>query len=323
MAADHHAPGSLPLIEPMLATTGPLPDAPADEAYGVETKWDGARVIAYVVGDGSLRLLARSGNDVTATYPELHPLCGQLGRRQAVLDGEIVVPDERGRPDFGRLQRRMGVVDPRKVARLAIDLPVHLMLFDVPYLDGLPRWAAPYRERRMLLEGMDLGGPRWSTPPYVEGHAQEAWATALAHGHEGVVCKRLDSAYAPGRRSADWIKVRHTETLDVVIGGWVEGRGDLRGLPGAVLVGVDSPSGLRYVGGVGSGLTDAERGELGEYLGAITADTSPFEDPVDVPDARWVKPRLVAEVTATGRTSGGHLRHPTWQRLRQDLTRLS
>ncbi|MYW00009.1 RNA ligase family protein [Streptomyces sp. SID3343] len=322
MAADDDAPGSLPLIEPMLAIEGQLPPAPADEAYGVETKWDGARVISYAVGDGSLRLLSRSGDDVTAAFPELHPLGEQLGRRQVVLDGEIVALDDGGRPDFGRLQRRTGVVDPRKVARLAIDVPVHLMLFDVPYVDGLPRWSTPYRERRMLLEGMDLAGPRWTTPSYAEGHAHEAWAAALAYGHEGVVCKRLDSEYSPGRRSADWIKVVRTETLDVVIGGWVEGRGDLRGLPGAVLVGIDAPGGLRYVGGVGSGLSDAERGELGEYLGALAAEESPFVNPVDdEPDVRWVRPRLVVEVTASGRTFGGRLRHPTWRRLRPDRTR--
>ncbi|MFE3197660.1 non-homologous end-joining DNA ligase [Embleya sp. NPDC059237] len=319
MAGHDHVHAVLPEIPPMLATAAPLPGEEYQFDWGFEVKWDGARTVAYCAGDRGLRLLARDGADVTRVYPELAGLGEQHGQRQAVLDGEIVVLDDRGRPDHAQLRRRMGVVNPRKVARLTIDAPVHLMLFDLMYLDGRPLLHTPYRERRMLLAGLDLAGPRWSTPEWIEGDARRAWATSLHQGHEGVVAKRLASEYQPGQRSPDWIKAKHVETHDVVIGGWIEGRGELRGLPGALLVGVAAPDGLRYVGTVEDGPTLAERGELGEYLGALARADSPFAGMVDVPGAQWVDPRLVAEVTAWGWTPEGRLRHPTWQRLRPDL----
>ncbi|MGC0417603.1 non-homologous end-joining DNA ligase [Embleya sp. AB8] len=321
MAGQDQVHAVLPEIEPMLATTGPLPGEGYDLDWGFEVDWDGARTVAYCTGDGAVRLVARDGTDVTRTYPELAGLGEQHGRRQAVLDGEIVVLDDRGRPDLRRLRQRTGVVNPRKVARLTIDAPVHLMLFDVMYLDGRSLLATPYRERRMSLAGLDLAGPRWSTPEWTEGDVQRGWATSLHHGYSGIVGKRLASHYQPGRRSPDWIKAKHVETHGVVIGGWVEGRGELRGLPGALLVGVDAPDGLRFVGTVEDGPTVAERGELGEYLGAMPRTDSPFAGPVDVPGAQWVEPRLIAEVTISGWTHDGRLRHPTWQRLRPDRTR--
>ncbi|MGW1995063.1 non-homologous end-joining DNA ligase [Embleya sp. NPDC001921] len=321
MAGQDQVHALLPEIQPMLATAAPLPGEGYDLDWGFEINWDGARTVVYCAGDRTVRLLSGEGEDVTRTYPELAALGEQHGQRQAVLDGEIVVLDNRGRPDFELLRRRMGVVNPRKVARLTMDAPVHLMLFDVMYLDGRSLLPTPYRERRMLLESLDLAGPRWSTPEWSEGDVQRAWATSMHHGYEGIVGKRLASDYQPGHRSPDWIKAKHIETHDVVIGGWVEGRGDLRGLPGSLLVGVDAPDGLRFVGTVEDGLTAAERGELGEYLGALTRADSPFAGFADIPGAQWVDPRLVAEVTVSGWTTAGRLRHPTWQRLRPDLTR--
>ncbi|MFI1385327.1 ATP-dependent DNA ligase [Embleya sp. NPDC020886] len=321
MAGQEQVHAVLPEIEPMLAVAAPLPGEGYDLDWGFEVLWDGARTVAYCAGDGTLRLLSRDGGDVTRTYPELAGIGNQHGQRQAVLDGEIVVLDDRGRPDVDLLRRRTGAVNPRKVARLTMDTPVHLMLFDVMYLDGRSLLATPYRERRMLLESLDLTGARWSTPGWTEGDVQRAWATSLGHGYEGIVAKRLASDYRPGLRSPDWIKAGHVETHNVIIGGWVEGRAELRGLPGSLLVGVDAPDGLRFAGTVEHGLTDAERGELGEYLGALARPDTPFADFVDVPGAQWVEPRLIAEVTVSGRTTTGRLRNPTWQRLRPDLTR--
>lgn len=305
----------------MLATEGPMPGEGFELDWGFEVNWEGARTIAYCPGDGSVRLVSRGGDEVTGTYPELVGLGEQHGRRQAVLDGEIVVLDERGRPDFEMLRRRMGVEDSGEVARLMMDAPVRFMLFDVMYLDGRPLLTTQYRERRMHLAGLGLEGSHWSTPDWIEGDARQAWTTGMHHGYEGVVAKRSSSTYQPGVRSPDWIKAKHVETHDVIIGGWVEGSGDRRGLPGEVLVGVDCPDGLRFVGSVGSDLGDAERGELGEYLGAIARDDSPFAGPIDIPDAQWVEPRLVAEVAISGWTADGLLRRPTWRRLRPDVHR--
>ncbi|MFD5396702.1 non-homologous end-joining DNA ligase [Streptomyces sp. NPDC127097] len=310
-----------PVIRPMLATVGPLPAEHEEAAWAFEAKWDGARCIVNTSGDGTVRLVTRAGNEATDTYPELAPLGEQLRGRPAVLDGEVVVLDARGRPDFGLLQRRMGVVNPRRTARLAMEHPVHLVLFDLMYLGG-SLLGSPYYERRSLLDGLRLRGPNWSAPGYVEGHGRQAWDASLQAGLEGVVAKRLSSAYLPGVRSPEWRKTKHLLTLDVIIGGWTEGHGGLSGLPGSVLAGVAEPAGLRYVGSVGSGLSDRERHELARYLGVIPLDRSPFLNAVDVAGAHWAEPRLVAEITHTGWTSAGRLRHPIWHRLRPDLTHL-
>ncbi|MFF1960013.1 non-homologous end-joining DNA ligase [Streptomyces sp. NPDC058220] len=312
----------LPAIRPMLALSGALPGEGEEERWAFEVKFDGARCVTAAPGDGTVRLTTRGGNDASATYPELAALGEQLRGRPAVLDGEVVVLDDQGRPDFGLLQRRMGVADPRRAAHLSGQYPVHLMLFDVMYLDGRSLLGSSYRERRSVLAGLGLGGPHWSVPAFVEGHGHQAWETSLRAGFEGVVAKRLSSPYAPGVRSTDWRKTKHIVTLDVIIGGWSEGRGGITGLPGAALIGVAERAGLRFVGAVGSGLSDRERRDLARYLAVIPRDTSPFINPVGVPAPHWVEPRLVAEITLSGWTSAGHVRHPVWHRLRPDLTRL-
>jgi bifunctional non-homologous end joining protein LigD len=312
----------LPVISPMLAVPGALPSEDEDAAWAFEVKWDGVRCVVDAPGDGSLRLRTRAGNDTTARYPELGPLGEQLRGRPAVLDGEVVVLDAEGRPDFGLLQRRMGVVNPRRVAHLVLEYPVHLVLFDVMHLGARSLLGSTYLERRAVLSGLGLGGQHWSVPAYIEGHGRRAWDETLRNGFEGVVAKRLSSGYLPGVRSPEWRKTKHIATLDVIIGGWTEGRGGLAGLPGAVLVGLDEPAGLRYIGSVGSGLSEQERHDLARYLGVIPRATSPFTGQVDLPAPHWVEPRLVAEITFSEWTSARVLRHPVWHRLRPDLTRL-
>lgn len=304
----------------MLAVPGPLPVPDSDWAF--ETKWDGVRCILSTAGDGSVRLTSRAGNDITVTYPELQALGSELRGRGVVLDGELVVLDGSGRSDFGRLQSRMGVVNARRASRLALDCPAHFMIFDVLYVDGHDLLGTSYRERREALSVLGPAGTHWSTPAYVQGHGTQVWDVVVREGLEGVVAKRLSSLYTPGTRSAHWRKTKRVETLDVVIGGWTQRRGAAPGVPGAVLVGVAGPAGLRYAGSVGSGMSEREQSELTAYFSVIGRATSPFVDPVDVTGPHWVEPRLVAEVTATEWTRAGRLRHPVWQRLRPDLTRL-
>jgi bifunctional non-homologous end joining protein LigD len=302
------------------ACPGPAPTG-EDASWAFEVKWDGVRCVASAPGDGTVRLRTRAGNDVTAAYPELAALGKQLTGRPAVLDAEIVVLDAGGRPDFGLLQRRMGVLNPRRAAHLVMEYPVQLVLFDVMHLDGRPLLGLPYLERRAALFGLSLAGPHWSVPAHLEGHGQQAWESTLRNGYEGVVAKRMASTYKPGARSPDWRKTKHVQTLDVVIGGWAEGRGGLGGLPGAVLTGLAEPAGLRFIGAVGSGMSDRERQDLAGYLRVLARADSPFGNPVDIPNPHWVEPRLVAEITMSGWTSAHILRHPIWHRLRPDLTR--
>ncbi|QOV33544.1 ATP-dependent DNA ligase [Streptomyces ferrugineus] len=312
---------SLPLIPPMLATPGTLPPAAQDARWAYETKQDGQRAVAYLAGDGSLLLRARSGEDITPAYPELRPLGDALGATSAVLDGEILVLDEQGRADFQLLQSRMGLVHaPARAARMATRTPVHLVLFDVMHLAGRSLLKVPYSRRRGRLEELDLAGPFWSTPRALVGHGAQALAATREHGLEGLVCKRLDSLYEPGVRSRAWIKIRNMHSEDVVVGGWLPGKGRLTGLPGALLVGQFTADGrLRYVGGVGTGWSEAERTRLAELLRAGATDVCPFDPVPQVAGARWVLPRLVGEVRFSIRTRSGMLRQPSWLRLRPDL----
>ncbi|MGW3173639.1 ATP-dependent DNA ligase [Streptomyces sp. NPDC001153] len=305
----------------MLATPGPLPPAAQDPRWAYETKQDGQRVMVYLPGDGSLLLRARSGEDITAAYPELRPLGGALGTTPAVLDGEVLALDEQGRADFQLLQSRMGLAHaPARAARRAAQVPVHLVLFDVPYCEE-SQLRQPYVRRRARLTELGLAGPYWSTPGAVTGHGAEALAATREHGLEGLVCKRLDSVYEPGVRSRAWIKIRNMRAEDVIVGGWLPGKGRLSGLPGAVLAGQRDAGGrLRYVGGVGTGWSEAERTELAALLRAAASERCPFDPVPRVPGARWVLPRLVGEVGYSTRTRAGLLRQPSWLRLRPDLT---
>ncbi len=201
---------SFPRIEPMLATPGRLPSTSLDAAYAYEVKQDGQRCIAYAPGDGSLLLRSRSGADITAAYPDLSGLGVALGSRPAVLDGEIIAPDREGRADFQRLQSRMGLANsPTRATRVASQLPVHLMLFDVLFLNSEILTRTVYSERRAILQDLNLTGPNWSTPAAIVGHGQQALEMTRAAGLEGLVAKRLTSLYQPGVRSRSWIKIRN------------------------------------------------------------------------------------------------------------------
>jgi bifunctional non-homologous end joining protein LigD len=307
-------------IRPMLAVLGDLPPAAQDHRWGYEMKWDGVRAIVYVEG-GGVRVLSRSDRDVTVTYPELRQLGEALGLRQCVLDGEIVAFDDQGRPSFGALQPRMQVGDAARARRLARDVPATFLAFDVLHLDGHDTTPLPYQERRDLLESLDVNGPRWQTPPWFRGSGQNALDTSRSQGLEGIVAKRLDSPYLPGRRSDCWIKVKNFYTQEVVIGGWKPGTGRRAGGIGSLLIGVPTPNGLEYVGHVGTGFTQAMLDDLARLLRPLARRTSPFATEVPrqwAKDARWVTPKLVGEVAYTERTKDGRLRIPSWRGLRPD-----
>ncbi|MFD3909072.1 ATP-dependent DNA ligase [Streptomyces californicus] len=303
----------------MLAAPGALPGPAVEDQWAFEVKQDGQRAMIYLPGDGRMLLRSRSGADITAAYPELLPLADAVGRHPAVLDGEVVALHQ-GRSDFELLQQRMGLAgSPARAVRMAARVPVHLMLFDVVHLDGRSTTNLPYAERRGLLEGLGLAGAAWSTPAAIVGHGDQAWEAAQGAGLEGLLAKRLSSRYRPGVRSTAWLKIKILRLADVVIGGWVPGRGRLEGLPGAVLVGERREGLLHYAGSVGTGWSQAERASLAALLHIAAVDACPFAETPPVTGARWVLPRLVGEVRYSARTRAGRLRHPSWHRLRPDL----
>src|ERR671933_769748 len=282
-------PGREPMpdkVVPMLARLGDLPRD--DERWAYEIKWDGVRAIAHSE-PGRLRFQSRNLHEITERYPELSRLNRALSHHRAVLDGEVVALDGEGRPSVGALQRRMHLASESAVRRLARETPVTYVIFDLLWLDGHSLMAEPYEERRSRLADLDLNGDRWRTPEYVVGHGAQVLAASAAQGLEGVVAKRLDSPYEPGRRSACWVKVKNTERQEVVVGGWLPGEGRRRERIGALLVGV--------------------------------REDWPFDAPGPPAPPRgavWVEPRHVAEVEFREWTQGHQLRAPSYKGLRDD-----
>ncbi|MGZ4547979.1 MAG: non-homologous end-joining DNA ligase [Blastococcus sp.] len=309
------APVDVPL--PMLATAGELPDD--DAAWGYEFKWDGVRAVAAVHG-GDLSLRSRKGTDITVRYPELGRFPDVLTAHDAVVDGEIVAMDARGRPDFGALQNRMHRTGP-EVAGMAAADPVTYLIFDLLAWDGEDLLARPYAERRERLDELGVAGHRWVSTPWFRGGGAGVHAASLENGLEGIVAKRLAAPYRPGVRSPDWRKVKNFRSQAVVVGGWRPGQGRRAGGIGSLLFGVPDDEGrLVYAGHVGTGFTDRDLADLKRSL--TSRPTCPFDGtlPREVTrDAHWVEPDLVGEVAYAVWTADGRLRHPSWRGVRDDL----
>jgi bifunctional non-homologous end joining protein LigD len=304
-------------LSPMLATLGTLPP---DDGWGFEMKWDGVRAIVRV-DRGRITVRSRNDIDMSTSYPELTELGSALGSTRALLDGEIVTFDANGRPSFGALQQRMHVGSVAAARRLAESVPAVLLVFDVLHLGTASLLKLPYAERRERLAELDLAGPSWQTPPAFSGTGQAAVQASKDQQLEGVVAKRLDSGYIPGRRSPYWIKVKNLRTQEVVVGGWAPGQGRRTGMIGALLLGIPDADGLRYVGKVGTGFTEDMLADLERRLHRRGRATSPFAPDVPRADARnvtWVSPALVGEVAFSEWTADGRLRHPAWRGLRPD-----
>jgi bifunctional non-homologous end joining protein LigD len=242
-----------------------------------------------------------------------------------MLDGELVAFDEEGRPSFSRLQRRMHVEASRLRRHLVEEVPVVYVIFDLLHLDGRSTLSLPYEERRRLLEELSLQGPSWRTPAYHAGDGAAMVEASAAQGLEGVIAKRLDSVYEPGRRSGAWLKIKHRQRARLVVGGWMPGEGGRRGSIGSLLVGyyepaqpdADSPR-LRYAGRVGSGLTDSDLRHLSSLLEPLRRGGSPFEGRQPPRTAIFVEPRLVVEVEFAEWTRTRTLRAPTFRGLVED-----
>jgi bifunctional non-homologous end joining protein LigD len=306
-------------LSPMLATAGQLPTH--DEAWAFEIKWDGIRAILFVEG-GRVRAQSRNDLDVTASFPELADLGEFLGMTTCVLDGEIVALGEDGRPSFSRLQQRMHVANPREARRRAGLDPVNFVAFDVLYLHGRSLLAEPYDIRRAELESLQLSGKTFTTTEsFRDARGADILAATVANGLEGVVAKRRDSQYRPGRRSPDWVKVKSFRTQEVVIGGWTDGRGERQGELGALLLGLPDGQKLRYVGKVGTGFGASDRAVLLADLRPLANQASPFADPLparETAGAHYVRPVLVGEVEFSEWTTARRLRQPSWRGLRPD-----
>ena len=313
-------PTSIPasLLKPMYAVLGELPADPS--RYAFEFKWDGMRILS--VWDGrDLRLISRNGLDNTAVYPELQALRDALGDRTVVLDGEVCVLDGNDRPSFTLLQQRMKA-DRVTALRRSKTIPVQYFLFDVLYLDGKPTIDLPWTQRRALLEEVTIRGPFWELSPARVGEGEAMLETARAHNLEGIVAKRLDSMYEPGRRSPTWLKIKIIQRQEFVVGGYTNEKGTaIRGGLGSLQVGYydcENPQKLHYAGGVGSGFSAETHARLLKMLRDRAIPKSPFAERIPGKQVNFVRPELVVEVEYRRWPQGGMLQQAAFKGVRTD-----
>jgi bifunctional non-homologous end joining protein LigD len=315
-------------IEPMLAKPGDVPESGSGE-WAYEIKWDGVRVLSYA-DHGKWSMLSRRLEDVTPRYPELGAIAEALAEHAAVLDGEVVALDAEGRPRFQLIQSRMGLTSPAAVKARMQEQPVDYVTFDLLHLDGRRVRDLPYLQRRELLEGLGLEGPRWRTPRYRLDGGAELLEAARRQGLEGIVAKRAESPYRPGKRTSEWIKTRVWRRQEFVIGGYIPGEGSRAKRVGSLLVGYydkraselkrGEKQRLHFAGGVGSGLKEDDIDFLTRELRKRERAESPFEIGAPTgPKARyavWCDPELACEVSWTEWTNDGTLRQPAFKGMR-------
>jgi bifunctional non-homologous end joining protein LigD len=294
---------------PMLATSAD--SLPESEGWTYEPKWDGYRAIVTIAG-GEATLTSRRGNDLTERFREAAKAAERGVRSSdAVVDGEIAALDDNGRSRFSLLQQGAGTLA--------------LVLFDVLEIDGDPVLEGPLSERRKRLEALvdSSKGGIFVSPQFDDGRA--LLRAARDQGIEGVVAKKLDSSYQPGRRSTDWRKVKVRASQEVVVVGYTKGQGRRSHSFGALVVAVHEAGGLRWAGNVGTGYSDDEIERLLRLLRPLELKTTPLAEEPKMPRVRrgevvWVEPKLVAQVEFVEWTHDGRLRAPVYLGLREDKT---
>jgi bifunctional non-homologous end joining protein LigD len=302
-------------LAPMLAMTGESPRS--NPQWLFEPKLDGYRALAFIEGT-AVRLQSRRGLDLTAFFPEIVADLAAQAVDRMVLDGEIVALDADGRPSFNALQNRAQLKDPKEIANAERSTPAVLVCFDLLHFAGVNLRGAPYSERRRYLAQCLLTSPRIQLV-HVDDDAERLYAAAVQSGYEGIMAKRRDGTYQPGRRTASWLKVKPVRSAEFVVGGFTQGKGAREPL-GALLLGYWDRGQLRYAGHAGSGLDTTALEELARRTRELIRKTSPFAEkpPIHRPTT-WIEPRLVAEINFAEWTPAGLLRAPVFLRLRDDV----
>ncbi len=288
---------------------------PAGEDLRYELKWDGIRAMVQF-NEGQVTLFSRSGIDMTEQFPELTSPEFFRGKN-GLFDGEIVCPDEDGKPDFKKVMKRFQASGQDKIARLRKSGPAFLYLFDVLYADGLPLVNMPLFHRRMILDSSLKTRTGYIRLSEVLEDGQELFDAASQMGLEGIMCKDMMSVYVPGKRTSNWIKVKVRHTAEVSIIGFTRGKGSLENSLGALHLAEKSDGTWSYRGKVGTGFTDRKRKELFKRL----AENKEIKNPVaEVPgeqlaDAIWIAKPLKASVSYASINPGGVFREPVFNKL--------
>ncbi len=308
-------------IPPMLATL--TEGAFDDPAWLFEVKWDGYRVQA-TVRDRRVRLWTRKRVDAAVYFPDLAAEDGWISAREAIVDGEVVALDDDGRPSFSLLQDRTGLrglagsarhsdpAAPRKTADERRAIPLIFMVFDLLHLDGRSLVNVPLEDRKRALRAVLRAHPMVRYASHVVADGVDFTEAAREQGLEGVMAKRRDSVYQPGKRSRDWLKVKLRHEQELVVVGWLPGQGTHKDL-GSLIVAVNRDGELRHAGQVGSGIDRRRRRELLEAMEPIRREDPPLADPPRLPTARWVEPRIVISAEFAEWTSDELLRQPAFK----------
>jgi bifunctional non-homologous end joining protein LigD len=302
----------LPKIgQPMLATA--LDEPFDDPNWLYELKWDGYRALATIDRDGGASLISRNGKDFTDKFPEFASLAEAFSERPVIVDGEIVVLDEDGRPSFQKLQERLDRFGRTSPA----NYHVTFIVFDLLYGNGRDLRKEPLDKRKAALQSILTGEGPVMYSKHVVGEGKRLFELARARGLEGVIAKRRDTAYQE-RRSRDWLKIKTQMRQECVIGGWTEARGSRKHF-GALLMGVYEGDRLVYVGSAGTGFDEKKLRAIAAQLKPLERKTPPFgEPPKTEARAHWVRPELVAEIGFTEWTREGVMRHPVFIAMRID-----
>ena len=309
-------------IEPMQATLAAAPFSDPDWLF--EIKWDGYRVEA-VVREGKVRLWTRHRQDAARYFPSLAGPPSWIAAQEAIVDGEVVALRPDGTADFGMLQDLAGVKGPRpgRPARAGVPgesrdaVALAYEVFDLLHLDGRSLLDVPLEDRKRLLRAVLRPHPVVRYAAHVETDGAAFFEAAAALGVEGIVAKLRRSRYEPGRRSRAWLKLKSRPEQELVVGGYVPGRGRSADL-GALVVGVHEDGVLRHAGRVGSGFDEGTRSMLLGRLEPIRRADPPFADPPRLPAARWVEPRLVIRAAFAEWTAGGLVRQAAFKGLEPD-----
>jgi bifunctional non-homologous end joining protein LigD len=301
-------------IEPMTSMLVDQP--PRGEDWLFEVKWDGVRAIAFIDNE-EVRLQARSGIRCEKQYPELAVIPHQIAARQAILDGEIAVLNDKGVSQFHLIQPRIANTDPNTIAHLVRSTPVVYFVFDLLYLDGYDLRGVPLSQRRELLEAAVTPGGVLRISEAFAGAGEEMLAVAREHGLEGIIAKHASSSYE-SKRSRDWLKIKIVAEQEFVIGGLTAPQGD-RDYFGALVLGVFDEGRLHWVGNVGTGFDQKMLASVFQRLKPLITERCPFAERPD-PDRgmTWVKPELVCQVKYSTWTPDRRLRAPVFMGLRND-----
>ncbi len=305
-------------IHPMLATSVDKPFDNPDWLF--EIKWDGYRAVSFIQ-NAKVRLVSRNQNDLTAQYPELHDLPNFVQAEAAVLDGEIVALDEDGRASFSLMQQRTGIRSGGRRGPGQPGIPVVYYVFDLLYLDGYDLHRVPLEQRKeVLAQIITPGGPARYSEHFAQG--VQLLEAARQKGLEGILAKRRSSTYEE-RRSSEWLKIKITQTIDCVVGGYTDPEGSRQHFGSLVLGLYDKQKRLIHVGQAGTGFDQKTLLEISQLFKRRETKRNPFYGDVDAAHVHWVKPELVAEIkfsewtheTAEG---GLKLRAPVYLGLRND-----